>query len=294
MASRSTARKAQPTARTSSQPPAGQCPVHQSGFKEEDFPAPQADGKAPCGLIFYQIHHGAAEIRPAQAQRSWMDETPNRFAYRCLPLSIANATGWELLLPFGFRAFWNGGAQIEDIRLEAHDPKDAEVLGRMAGSHFGSGVITFHTGFIMRTSPGWGLWARGAPNDPRDGIAALDGLIETDWLPFPFTMNWKFTRPGMVEFHKGDVFCFVTPTPHHSLEAISPSVVPLDMNQPLRADYERWAQARESFNARLDAGDPEAIKQGWQRNYMHGRTLDGERVPIQHATKRKMKAPKGL
>jgi Family of unknown function (DUF6065) len=30
-------------------------------------------------------------------ERAWMDATDQRFAYRCLPLNIANAHGWEIL-----------------------------------------------------------------------------------------------------------------------------------------------------------------------------------------------------
>lgn len=277
------------------------CPVDHGGIDPRKVPAPEApDGGtsphegSPCGLTLYQIHNQAPEFRPARSQREWMDETPDRFAYRCLPLSIANATGWELVLDAGFRAYWNGGNLIDDIRLEPLDGSDPAQMGRYAGSHFGSGILTFHTGYIMRTSPGWGMWARGAPNTLKDGIAPLDGLIETDWLPFPFTMNWAFTRPGMVEFQKGEVFCFVTPTPHHGLEAVQPNIVPLTMNQPLQADYEGWSQARNAFNAGLAKGDPETVKQGWQRTYMHGQTLDGDKVPLKHATKRRMKAPQGL
>jgi len=28
-------------------------------------------------------------------------------------------------------------------------------------------------------------------------------VIETDWLPDPFTMNWQMTRPGTVRFREG-------------------------------------------------------------------------------------------
>lgn len=281
------------SAKKAEQPDVTGCPVDHQAVPLTEMPAPvAADGQpSPCNLTLYQIHSQAPQIRPARSQRNWMDETPDRFAYRCLPLSIANATGWELVLDAGFRAYWNGGNQIGDIRLE---PTEGDELGHFAGSHFGSGILTFHTGYIMRTSPGWGMWARGAPNTVKDGIAPLDGLIETDWLPFPFTMNWAFTRPGMVEFQKGEVFCFVTPTLHHSLETIQPNIVPLTMNQPLQADYENWSQARNDFNAGLAKGDPETVKQGWQRTYMHGQTLDGEKVPLKHATKRRMKTPKGL
>ena len=63
------------------------------------------------------------------------------------------------------------------------------MLSRFVISHFGSGVLTFHAGYLFRTPPGWAVWARGAPNTVKDGIVPLDGLVETDWLPFTFTMN---------------------------------------------------------------------------------------------------------
>ena len=44
----------------------------------------------------------------ADLQRDWMDATPNRFAYRCLPLSIVNQTGWWIKNPVGFTATWRG------------------------------------------------------------------------------------------------------------------------------------------------------------------------------------------
>src|SRR5262245_59488229 len=67
-------------------------------------------------------------------------------------------------------------------------------------SHFGNGVLTFPVGYLFRTDPGVAVWARGIPNYAKDGIVALDGVIETDWLCFTFTMNWQCTRPGLVVF----------------------------------------------------------------------------------------------
>jgi hypothetical protein len=48
-------------------------------------------------LIAYLIDGQTIEIRPASARREWMDQTIDSFAYRCLPLNIANAHGWEIL-----------------------------------------------------------------------------------------------------------------------------------------------------------------------------------------------------
>src|SRR5882757_10212642 len=144
-------------------------------------------------LIAY-VHPGWAPlIRPAPATRAWMDDTPEAFAYRCLPLNIANAHGWEVLNPCGFEAIWDGGSGVEALTIK---PDAGAVEGRLAQSLFGQGVITFHVEAIVRTPPGWNLWVGGSPNRHKDGVGPLTGVIETDWSPFTFTMNWRFTRPG--------------------------------------------------------------------------------------------------
>ena len=81
-------------------------------------------------LICY-LHPGWRPlIRPAPATRPWMDDTPESFAYRCLPLNIANAHGWEVLSPCGFEAVWDGGTGVEAVglRLDADaEPERAPV-----------------------------------------------------------------------------------------------------------------------------------------------------------------------
>lgn len=55
------------------------------------------------------------DIRPAPHERDWMDATDQRYAYRCLPLAIANAHGWELLCQAGFEAIWDGRDSLDAI-----------------------------------------------------------------------------------------------------------------------------------------------------------------------------------
>src|SRR5580692_10244089 len=185
---------------------------------------PAAEEIGAPELTCYRMWPTSPELRPASPERSWMDMSSDRFAYRCIPLSIANSSGWEIALPFGFEAVWYGGDETGSIQFRSAD----ERVKHSVTSHFGHGVITFHTGWLFRTSPGWAVWTRGAPNWIKDGIQALDGVVETDWLPFPFTMNWKFTRPGVVRFEAGEPFCFVTLAPHGLLDAVQPTIATLD------------------------------------------------------------------
>ena len=69
---------------------------------------------------------------------------------------------------------------------------------------------------------------------------------------------------------------------------------PLTSAPALKADFESWADARNRFNTALAAGDSAAVDQGWQRNYMHGMSLEGEKTEVRHATKRKLNAPRRI
>ena len=104
-----------------------------------------------------------------------MDATHQQFAYRCLPLSIANSHGWEVLCPAGFSAVWRGDAALDAITI-IPDPGTAPA----AVSHFGHGVLTFHIPCVFRTDPDFDLMVQGPVNRPKDGLYPLTGVVETD------------------------------------------------------------------------------------------------------------------
>ena len=79
--------------------------------------APEPASEAGMDFVCY-LHPGWEPlIRRAPATRDWMDASPEAFAYRCLPLNIANAHGWEILTPFAFEAMWNGGTTTTDVSI---------------------------------------------------------------------------------------------------------------------------------------------------------------------------------
>jgi hypothetical protein len=169
-------------------------------------------------LEAFKLADFAPELVPCTPERSWMDAFPDRHAYRCLPLSIANTHGWEILAPAAFEVTWTGGPLVADLTVRELEPfPDRMPLKHFAVSNFGRGVVTFHTGYLFRTPPGWNLLATGAFNEPRPGISPLVGIIETDWLPYSFTMNWQMLGPGTVRFEKDEVYCTVMPVPKNCL-----------------------------------------------------------------------------
>jgi hypothetical protein len=230
-------------------------------------------------------------IVPGRPQRAWMDQVHDRHAYRCLPLTMANTTGWEILCPWGLTATWNGGIYQEDITLTADPGWDG--LDHFARTHFAHGVLTFHTGWLFRTPPGWSMWTGGPPNHVKDGIQPLAGLVETDWLPFPFTMNWIFTRPGTVRFEKGEPFCFITLMQDKPLEEFELVQRSIEEDEDFNEQYKAWFKARADFNAKIYAKDPRATKEAWQRYYFKGEmAAEGAEAPKDHVNKRRLKSLK--
>lgn len=235
-------------------------------------------------ITAYQVVENAMPIRTADRRRQWMEDLPERFAYRCLPLAIANQIGWEILSPVSFTARWTGKEGLDAIRIRFDDePSD------LVGSHFGHGVLTFSLGYLFRTTKAHNLWVKGPTNLPKDGIAPLEGVIETDWAPFTFTMNWQFTRRRhKVRFEKDEPVCVVFPYPRHYIGKFEPRLKVINEDRKLYDQYVKWREDRLAFNEELQQEGTEAEKAGWQRSYMKGEDQTGQ-VFAGHETKIRVK-----
>src|SRR3954452_13536917 len=226
-------------------------------------------------------------IRPAPAKRDWMDGTPESFAYRCLPLNIANAHGWELLNPCAFDACWNGQTDTGAVTIRPH----AEgPVASVATSLFGQGIVTFHIPGIFRTPPGWNLWIGGSPNQPKDGIYPLTGVVETDWSPFTFTMNWRFTRPNhWVRFDAGEPICFFFPVQRALLDDVRPALAPIEAEPSLLGRFQAWRKGRDPFVLRMGNEPPPAPADKWQKHYYRGVDMSEQEQVADHRTRLRLK-----
>jgi Family of unknown function (DUF6065) len=235
-------------------------------------------------LICYLQPNWQPIIRPAEPTRAWMDSTNLSFAYRCLPLNTANAHGWEILSPISFDAVWGGGPTLADVVIRV--PPDASP-DHMPVSAFGEGVLTFHINGLFRTPPGWNLWVGGSPNNPKDGIYPLTGVIETDWSPYTFTMNWRFTRRNhRVHFEAGEPICFLFPVQRTVLETIQPRFLPLETEPQLSNHYSVWHQSRLDFLEKMRRDSkPVAPVDQWQKRYYRGTDMTDKPVIPDHHVK---------
>lgn len=230
-------------------------------------------------LIAFPVGRSQAKLVPASHERDWMGDM-QRGAYRCLPLSIANSSGWMLLNEQAFTATWDGGAAAGSTKLLFTSRRPAGAYH--ATSVFGNGIVTFFVPFLFRSPPGYNLLVRGPANMPKDGVSPLEGIVETDWAVATFTMNWQVTRRNMpVVFEVEEPICMIVPQPRGELARFRTVVQSIDHDPRLDADHSAWHTSRTAFLRELNRqlSVPANDQAGWQRHYFRGFTLAGDRAP---------------
>ncbi|MEC4763823.1 DUF6065 family protein [Mycobacterium sherrisii] len=244
-------------------------------------------------LTAYELFPGhGLRIAPAPPGREWMGHHANR----CLPMLIANQSGWIIKNNAQFSARWDGGSdnfaiefQFEDADVaDAYSEALATGAGVVPGSPafpkavFGEGIMTWILPFLFRTPPGYNLLVRGPANHPKHGIAPLEGLVECDWTPAPFSMSWRFTAPdAWVTFEPGEPICMLVPQRRAELEEFQPRIQPLaDADPDLQQQFEDWRNG-------VKANPPRG---GYSLSYFKGVRPDGTPAP-QHQTRLRLQPP---
>ena len=205
-----------------------------------------------------------------------MDNAHQRHPYRCLPLVIANQCGLGAALARR-RSGRTGtaGPAKEDVEVRFDGPPDNRIV-----SHFGSGVITFTVPFLFRTPPGINLWVKGPaqldqgrrPAARRGGRDRLARVHVHDELEDDPGVRVGAVREGRAVLHAGAGAARAGREPRAAARCRSTA------NPELQAQYQTWEESRNGFLTGLTTRDPEAVKQGWQKDYFQGKTPDGKDV----------------
>ncbi len=187
------------------------------------------------------LPHGWGEgwrLRPSPARRRWMDELTH--AYHCLPLVIANQWGWQVQCPTDVQVVWNGGPGLDALTIDV-EPQYLPAIK----SQFGQGIVTFSPPWLFRTPRGWDLYLKGPSNRWKANCAPLEGVIETWWLNYTFTINWKLVEPGTVFFARGESLGQLIPVPHATFQDSTALEAPIGLLEPEGRDVLlRWQEER--------------------------------------------------
>jgi hypothetical protein len=240
-------------------------------------------------LIGFITHEVAPQLAPAPIGREWMSEMRQGWPHRCLPMLIANQSGWEVRNPSAVTVTWMGGNDRTALSIVPATRNSGQFL---PSSHFGYGILTWHLPMLFRTPPGYNLLVRGPANYPKDAISPLEGIVETDWSSSSFSMNWKFTREFMpVRFEVGEPICMIVPQRRAELEEFTPQLRLIESDEELHRKHEYFLGARGALGREQEAADAAGKDRvPWQGDYTRGRHADGEAGADDHQTRRHLRS----
>lgn len=195
------------------------------------------------------------ELRPASVKRDWMDSTSSKHAYRCLPLTTMNTSGWELLLP-------------QDVVVKLEEGEVASVLegeyykGRqICSKDIMNGMVSFHCGHVFKADSGYCIEGSGPPNLFVEGAQCLSFRIPASWWTLPFQFSWKITqRYREIRFPAGMPIMFFRIFPEGLLEST-------EVNLRGRIESSEYAEVFNSYGPAIDKSKLEGT---WTNNMRSG------------------------
>jgi hypothetical protein len=226
-----------------------------------------------------KTHQNPPEIVQSRLKRDWMDNTYKKHAYQCLPVTTANVSGWELILPQDVVVQWDGGNTVPKI-LEGEFYKDRQLAyGGIVG------MVSFSVGWAFGTEDGYETYISGPPNYNIDGAFALSAIIPSSWWPDEFQMNWMITKINEpVTFSAGTPFMFFNIFKSNVLESVKFEVDNL-WDKP---DLMEARQAYGEEKMRKNREEPWT----WMKGIKTGLNEKGERIGPANSGLIKLENPK--
>lgn len=140
----------------------------------------------------FKIGHITADIKPLSIKREWMDETFDKHAYHCFPISLSNGLGWGVSFPDEISFIWDGVSDSTDTHVKVLSGHEFVSTARA------NATISFNTNLVIRTEPNMSMMAMPTPNWPVDGVWPFTTIISTSFFRGIFPIAWKITRPNQV------------------------------------------------------------------------------------------------
>ena len=124
-------------------------------------------------------------------QRDWMNETFDRHAYQCFPVSLSNRLGWGISYPEDITFIWDGVNDSTD--------KHVKVLQGQKYTHPGRGnrTISFYTDLVFEFEKTTSLLTMPVPNQFIRGAQCMSTIISPSALQGEIPIAWMITEPNI-------------------------------------------------------------------------------------------------
>jgi hypothetical protein len=187
----------------------------------------------------YRTRNDLAQIQQLPVKRTWMDNTWQKHAYHCFPVTLTNTLGWSLSFPEDITFIWDG--------ISDYSPDHVKILSGEKYAYTGraNGTISFNTGITFKTEENISLLTMPAPNFFIDGASCFTTLISTSFFRSDLPVAWMITSPNKeITIPAGTPICSIIPI---SLSSINNSEIHL-MNNASLPDNEHNPQYLQDYS----------------------------------------------
>lgn len=157
-------------------------------------------------IVVYKDKNSHANLDQLPMQRDWMDQTFDRHAYQCYPVSMANRLGYGISFDQDVSFVWDGTSSSEDKHIRILEGGDF-VSTRRANS-----TVSFETGLIFSPNENISLLTMPPLNMFMDGFQCISTIVSTTALIGPLPIAIMATRPNhQIKIKAGTIIASVMP-----------------------------------------------------------------------------------
>ena len=146
-------------------------------------------------------------------------------------------------------------------------------------------ACSFAVPYLFRTPPGFNLLRSRPRQLAKDGVCALDGLVETDWAvdrALHDELELHASRHP-ISFAKASRSALVVPQRRGELARFDPSTAPFESDEETHRQHVAWARSRHEISVKKFLGEFSADFQeylkAWETQYFKGIYPTGESAP---------------
>lgn len=136
-----------------------------------------------------RLHPQSALVEQLPGTREWMDNTFDKHAYMCFPLSLTNRLGWGISFPKDIKFIWDGVEDSRDFHVTILEGEEYAYTGR------GHATVSFYGGLIIKTDENTSMLTMPTPNLFIRGIQPFTTLMSTSFFAGEFPLALKITEP---------------------------------------------------------------------------------------------------
>ena len=157
-------------------------------------------------LNAYKTNPDAFDLAPLPVTRDWMDATPEKHAYRCFPVTLANTIGWTLSAKEDISFIWDGIVDTTDSHVKILQGEKIAYTGR------GQATVSFNTGLIFRSEKDISLMVLPLPNYFIKDFTPMASVISTSFYPHDMPLAIRVLQENKeITIKAGDPIAVILP-----------------------------------------------------------------------------------